>query len=131
MVSGKHFHYEIGYDEHGLTVTVIHKPTGRRRLDHAKQGEDAPALQRRLVRDLLYAFYDEKDFACCVGRCSVDGRSGDFHSVEHVPTKRSKSLNTITSPDVKNPHETLLDSLVEELWREGLLPKVEGSAELL
>ena len=127
MISGKHFKVEIGHDDQGLTVTVTHVPTGRQRFDHPGQGEGIGALQERLKSDLLFGFFDEKDFVCECGRCSVEGQFGDYYRVVHLPTNRSKQMDSVTSPGVKNHYELLIDLLVEELWREGLLPKkVEG-----
>jgi hypothetical protein len=124
MISDKHFHHEVGFDD-GLEVRVTHTPTGHCKTGRPRTGENVRAVQLRLVRELLADIYDFKEFVFRIGRFEVDGRVGDFHEIEHLPTKRTKSLDTITRPDIKRPIEDLLDSLVEELWRDGIRPNAE------
>lgn len=121
MVSRKNFQFEIGYDEAGLVVIANHQPTGWRRQARPKPGESIPFVQQRLMREMLDEFFNEKDYEMSVGRCSVDGQNGSFFSVVHRPTKRGKSINTIENPGERMRHEKVLDELVEELWRDGLL----------
>jgi hypothetical protein len=121
LVSRKHFQCEVGYDDHGLIVTVTHKVTGLRKMDRPGQGENISTLQSRLIREMRATFCDDNDFVFHMGRCVVDGRVGDWYEVEHVPTQRRKSFNTVSSPDVKRAREWLLDSLVQELWDDAVL----------
>ena len=123
MISRKHFHYDVGHDDQGLTVSVTHKPTGRQKTARLGRGEKVQTVQARLVGDLLTSFVDLRDFVFHVGRCEVNGRIGDRYQAEHIPTGRSKSMNTVDNPGVKHPHEALLDALVEELWHDGILPR--------
>ena len=123
MISDKHFHYEVGHVDQGVTVKVAHIPTHREKLVHLGPGETVADAQKNLKYELLTGFMDEKDFRSDIGRCKVDGKFGTFFRVVHIPTNRSQHMNSITSPGIKNHHELLLDMLIEELWREGILPK--------
>jgi hypothetical protein len=129
VLSGKYFHYDIGYNDGELFVTVTHMPTGLRKARRPRRGESVAAVQQSLVRELRAGLVDERDFAFHSGRCAIAGRAGDWYAVEHLPTKRTRSLDSITRPDVTQPHDWLLDALVEELWHQGILPKQADSAE--
>ncbi|MCA9098847.1 MAG: hypothetical protein KDA36_10680, partial [Planctomycetaceae bacterium] len=62
MISDKHFHYEVGHDDQGVTVKVAHIPTHREKLVHLGPGETVADAQKNLKYELLTGFMDEKDF---------------------------------------------------------------------
>jgi hypothetical protein len=114
------FHVDTGWDEAGLLVTVSHLLTKQQRSARPKNGESAFKVQTRLQAELVRTFLDLKDFCFEMGRCEVDGKIGGFYRVEHLPSKRTMSVDTITSPHVKSSHQ-VLELLLDDLWRDGLL----------
>ncbi len=126
MLGPNNFQVDLTYGDAGLLVTVSHLPTKQHRSARPKNGEKASKVQARLQAELVRTFFDLNEFCFEVGRCEVDGKLGGFYRVEHLPSKRTKSLNTVTSPHAKS-HQQMLESLLEDLWRDGLLsPKPVG-----
>ncbi len=121
MLGPKHFRIEVGYDDMGMLVTISHVPTNQKRSARPTNGETCAKVQDRLRAELIGTFFKTSDFRFQMGRCEVDGRIGDFFSVEHSPSGRSKLIDTIASPYVRNHQQALLDSFLEELWQDGIL----------
>jgi hypothetical protein len=120
MLGPRNFHVDIGYDDAGLLVTVSHLPTKQQRSARPKKGENVSKVQERLHAELVRTFLELEDLCFEVGRCEVDGKIGGFYRVEHLPSKRTKCLDTITSPN-QNIQQQVLELLLEELWHDGLL----------
>jgi hypothetical protein len=127
MLGQGHFHVEVGCDDEGMLVTISHAPTNQERSGRPMDGETCAKVQDRLRNELIRTFFSLSDFRFQMGRCQVDGKIGDFYSVEHLPSRRSKSLDTISTPNSRYPHHELLESLLDDLWSEGVLPRKAGA----
>lgn len=123
------FRVEIGHDGDGPLVTVTHVPTRQSRSARPRQGETCARVQNRLTGDLTLTFFAVDDYAFEVGRCVMDGKSGGFCTAKHLPSGRSKTVDTVTSPHLKRPQQAVIELLLDELWRDGLLPVKPQSEE--
>ncbi len=128
MVSEKFLLFEVGGDDNGLFVTVTHRTTGRKLTARLDPDCGVASTWARLGRELVGEFHVSGDYLFEVGRCQVEGRFGTFHRVIHQPTGRSRKVDSVTG-DIRHARVRLLDSLVEELWRAGLLPRLADEAE--
>src|SRR5471030_2905688 len=114
MLAPQDFHIEIGHDDKGIFVKVLHLPTEQQRFARPNHGQKVSRVQEKLHAELVRTFLNMNDFRVQMGRCDIDGKIGDFYRVEHLPSNRTKSLDTITSPHVKSPQQ-VLELLLEDL----------------
>jgi hypothetical protein len=123
MISEKYFGIKIDCDECGPIMIITHQPTGLQRLARPVQGESVRNIESRLFRELRSQLFAPEEFTFERGCCNVGQKVGGFYRVTHVPSGKSLSADTITSPPTSNIPEDLLDSLIEVLWKENLRPK--------
>lgn len=123
MVHQKDFNIKIDYDDAGLLVVVMHKPTGIQRIARPSSRESVQEVKDRLFFEVRSEFFNEDEFTFEIGRCKVNGKVGDWYGVTHLPTGKSRTTNSIEHPVTHNVHYELLDEIVEELWNEGIRPK--------
>jgi hypothetical protein len=121
MLGIKHFRTLYDADEQGPIVTVTHLPTNQTYSARPTAGQSTRKVRSVLEHQIIATFLNfEADLRFEVGRCELRGKIGGFYRVQHLPTQRSKSCNTIDSPNID--HNDLIDMLLLELWNEGLLP---------
>ena len=123
MVSRKHFKIKVDHDGSGLIVSVSHLPTGLMRAACPLRGESVHALEEKLVSELLQQFCVGNEFTMEVGRCKIDGKVGSYISITHLPTGKSKSIAPLGNRSSREVRAELIDTLVAELWREGIRPR--------
>jgi len=120
---------EVGGDDSGLYVAVTHRTTGRRLFARPDLSCGVASTQERLERQVVAEFFVPDDYQLETGRCGDGERYGTFYRVAHLPTGRSRRMDSLTNADTRQAHARLLDALVEELWHDGLLAHPTKPAE--
>jgi hypothetical protein len=123
MISKKYFQYQVGYDDRGLTVTITHQKTGYQRTEHVCEGESVDTVQSRMTNEFVRSLVDvDRDLVLRHGRVgcsSYNAGGGTWWQVEHIPSQRTVSAEF--GKEVKDGKVQIVDLLIEELWREGII----------
>jgi hypothetical protein len=123
MISQKYFRYQVGYDDRGLTVTITHQVTGYQHTEHVCEGESVDTVQSRMTNKFVRSLVDvDRDLVLKHGRvgCSSYYAGGDsWWQVEHIPSQRTVSAEF--DNEVKDGKVQIVDLLIEELWRAGII----------
>ena len=122
MIQPRDYHIQIDYDEAGVMVVVLHKPSGLELRERPSSTESVGALKERLIAQIEHKFYPSEDFEMGHYQIGRDGVRGGSWGVRHLPTGIVRGANTFDNPDLrKTGHnkifQQLMREVVAEIWR--------------
>ncbi|MGE0607753.1 MAG: hypothetical protein AB7O62_11735 [Pirellulales bacterium] len=107
MIRRDDFDIEIGHNDQGTYVRVMHKPTGNARLAESIGQNAVGRVLESAIAELRGLLFAPNDVVFDTGRSS----GGDFIRVRHWPTGIERAAMRREST-----HEILLDAVLEEVY---------------
>jgi pantothenate kinase len=102
---------------------MTHKVTGYQRTEHVCEGESVGKVQSQITAEFVQSLVNvDRDLKLMHERVrcsSYNAGGGTLWQVEHIPSQRTISAEF--GKEVKDGKVQIVDLLIEELWREGII----------